>query len=94
MTASAASIHRRCHNSQSGGSRKASNEKPSRMNAASAASLHARLPAGCMTIHDAIGHYPFSEPLVDGIASAWRGSRSSAVRSTRATALKQVSAIW
>ena len=38
--------------------------------------------------------HPFSVPLVDGIASAWRGSASIAARNTRATALKQVSAMW
>ena len=36
---------------------------------------------------------PFSVPLVEGIASFWRGSISQAVRNTRATALKQVSAM-
>ena len=38
--------------------------------------------------------HPLSEPLVEGIAPACRGSISQAARSTRATALKQVSAIW
>ncbi len=45
--------------------------------------------------HDIDGHlYPFREPLVEGTASGWRGSVSSAARRARATALKQVSAIW
>src|SRR5690606_39898512 len=38
--------------------------------------------------------YPFSDPLVEGTASGWRGSFSTANLSARATALKQLSAIW
>jgi hypothetical protein len=36
--------------------------------------------------------YPVSVPLVEGIASAFRGSTAKAARKARAVALKQVSA--
>ena len=50
------------------------------------------------TVEDAgiaIGHsYPFNVPLVEGTTPACRASGSIAIRSARATALKQVSAMW
>ena len=39
-------------------------------------------------------HQPLSDPLVEGMRSFWRGSISIASRSARASALKQLSAMW
>ncbi len=81
------------------GNRKASHEKPSRTKAP-ARSARLGSPGG---VHDQIARHgriirlsagQTSVPLVEGTRPAWRGSISVAVRSTRATALKQVSAIW
>ena len=68
-------------------------EKPSRTKAR-LRSLRSRLGGPCTTIARHRRNPSISVPLVDGIASGWRGSISMAVRSTRATALKQVSAMW
>ena len=37
---------------------------------------------------------PASVPFVEGTRPAWRGSTSTALRSARASPLKQVSAMW
>ena len=75
-------------------------EKPSRTKTALCAmagvSSRPSASGGSMTIYEliALPPQPPSWPLVVGTRPAWRGSISMALRSERATALKQVSAIW